>query len=499
MRSLLLVWLSFSLWAQSQTPSWFLGDPYKGIWIVDYQKTTQNQVIINLESDPSQAQIFINKVPQEKTPIKNLVRPQGPLEIRLELAGYYPTTLLLNAQEPGIYNLKAKLEIALATLTLLNYTPDVQVFINDEKLPSANKISVPPGRLKIRLRRFGYQDIISRHQLAPLEEMNLTLEWKEAEFELSSSGLGRRLINPNLPGTLGSLLWAFQVSAPGQAYLSIYAPEAEEPLAVVKSERFNDWDQVLIWKPPPNLAVGAYQAKLYAQGQDGREFSFTEPFQIDKSLRFSPFPSWFEASLLPPETLYFLTELGTNWGNFSQYSFSADIRFPIFDWETQLKLSSQFSLSLTAFYLGIRILGPPLIKTEWLTWFWGLEVGQNFQNGQLQGLLAGQANGIGLLTGLLWWSPVGAYVNLNARGGSLLEQPTFYLLPNLKLGWASERFHWGAGANYLFNLADRWEFFTWLMILPFEANLVLGVNAQLIGLNLNQWQPSLAITLGIAP
>lgn len=486
----------------AQTPSapqWFPASPYAGEWQVSFTEKQDEGIKLTVQSEPEGAEVFLEDLKIGVTPVKNFIRPTGPLKIRVVRAGYLPSALLLNALNKGDYTLSVRLEPAWASLEVDGLTPETILLVNDETVQIFRTIRLAPGANKLVFRRFGFTDVVHNFRAEPLAKYQIKLEWKPAPFEITAKEPLRSLINPNLPGNLGSFSWPFEVTAPGKANLGIYREGSEEEIASIDLPPFTTWEQRVEYRPSPHLPEGTYRAQLRARAQDGLEYKVETQFQIDTSLRFSPGFTWLEPSFLPPQTLSFQTNLGLYLKPGTPFELSMDLRLPFGDWEPQLKLGVRTGEQLSNLYAGLRLLGPALYSISGFKVFWGLESGQNFSNLQANGLFSGQPNGLAMLLGLKFWSEFGPFLIALGRAGVLFVDLTPYLSPRLSLGWAVPSLQLGLGAEYHSAKVSNWEVALWLNTLVPHTNLILGLDALASFSTIQEVLWLLSLTLGIVP
>ncbi len=497
---LLLLLLPGAMFAQAPAaPQWFPGPPYQGEWRVSFTEGQDEGIKISIQSEPEGAEVFLNEFRIGATPIQNFTRSTGPLKIQLVREGYLPSSILLNALQKGHYHLSVRLEPAWAKLEVEGWTEGVVLRIDDQQIEASRSIRIAPGPNRLVFRRFGYTDIVHNLKAEPLQTYKVSLEWTPAPFELVAGEPSRSLINPKLPGNLGLFSWPFQVTAPGDARLSIVSKQSESEVLRVDLPALETWEQRAEFRPAEDLPDGVYLARLDARGKDGREYTLEILFQVDSSLRFSPVFHWTEPSFFPPQTFSAQTSLGWYLVPDSPFEFLLDLRFSIGDWEPQVKLGLRTGNRPSELYAGLRVLGPKIFLNKSFEVFWGVEAGQNFSNFLTSGFFGGQPAGAALLAGALLWSDLGPFLTVSGRGGVLFPEFIPYLSPRLALGWAAPRGQLGLGLDYNPARDPIWEVAAWFNFLLLDTNLSLGANALARFADPEDLRWKIALQLGFLP
>jgi len=237
---------------------------------------------IEIRSEPSGADVYLNGVLRGKTPLEINDRVPGAQVLRLEKDGYWTkkTVLMLPpgkrlivylelAEARGILKLEAVPAGAGAGAKKASSFRPLALIDGDQAEIGAN--DVKEGFHTARVRAFGFEDETLTVFVGRGETETVRFVMRPAEFRIDSIKMSRRRFNPRNPGILGTSTLSFAASAPGKASLTILAKDgttafsAELPL-------FETWEQEFSWEGeyPDGTPVsdGWYKVVVAAKSAD---------------------------------------------------------------------------------------------------------------------------------------------------------------------------------------------------------------------------------------
>ncbi len=289
----------------TQNATWFVGSAGKGLWQVDRSELKSSpKPLITIISQPDGADIFRGEEKIGQTPLTSWSPEAGGVSLELRKSGYFPMTILLNAESQSSYILTATMEKAYAVIKVTPFSPRDELYANGYRLEIPNA-QVSAGLTEILIRRFGFQDIRKIIVLQPEQVLELNPVWIVAPFQVEDQGTRRRVLAPGNPGDLGSFRWDFEVTAPGSGTFRVTKNSAPETTVFeLELGPFQTWNQTCRWTPPESQEAGEYSASIFATGSDQIEVILEYGFVLDPSQRFRPLLGQAPLpQILPTETL----------------------------------------------------------------------------------------------------------------------------------------------------------------------------------------------------
>jgi hypothetical protein len=242
-----------------------------------------------IDSNPRGALVEINGARVGVTPLTVSGYGSGDYDIVISLEGHYDGKFRVNAVDKTKYAFFADLVPRRGILRIEAVPLGTEILI-DENRASSGEHRLSVGRHKVTARLFGYQ---TQEQSVAVNDMfpeSISFSLKKAEFSVSGASVSRPRFNPSAPGSLGSTVFSFTVSAPGSGSLRI---ESGSGLVVARKDfEFDDWGQSFRWNGRDLegglAAEGEYSIVLEARGDDGVETSSTNAVKIDATARIEP-------------------------------------------------------------------------------------------------------------------------------------------------------------------------------------------------------------------
>ena len=267
-------------------------DPPPVIEVTDTQ--TEGSATLILETSPSGADIYLDRVFIGRTPHDQRGVVPGLHLLRFELAGYRPRELALDIAEKRIYSIKAVLVPRTGRLSVSVVPSDARVSVDGTEL-NGTLAEVPSGTRTVRAVRFGYIEAVQTVFVPEDGIVSAAFLLEPAPFTLSELRLRRPVFNPLNPGALGNAEFRFTVTSFGRAELEIRNPHGA-PVARISVPPFSDSLQSLVWNGRDGsglpLPDGEYSLELRAIPEDPTlnpdDFTRNAVVRIDSSLLIAP-------------------------------------------------------------------------------------------------------------------------------------------------------------------------------------------------------------------
>lgn len=224
-----------------------------------------------VEVDPEEARIYIDNEPVGTGRIERSDLRPGSYKIEARLAGYYSEVRYVTLRAGSRTELSIDLDQVVGFLDVRTTPPGAQVIVGESTL-SEFPAELPTGVYRIRIRSFGFRDVVRRVVIEERRTTRVEVDLEPAPFEITSFSVGRSRFNPQNPGSVGTTTVAFEVTAPGSGDIEVRGPEGElllrEPL-----EEFRSWEQEFIWDGRDSFGAplprGTYTIALFASGPSG--------------------------------------------------------------------------------------------------------------------------------------------------------------------------------------------------------------------------------------
>jgi hypothetical protein len=241
---------------------------------------------VEILSDPSGADVYVNNRYMGETPLVIVDMEPGSYKLDLQKSGYYAASGWLEF-EGGSMSYEVALEQITGYLYVETEPPDAIVRVDGESVGQGVS-ELPIGNYTVTVLAFGYEEHKSVVSIAEKQTTKVDVALEEADFRITEPRLSRSTLNPDNPGLLGKALLTFQVSTYGRGTLRILDETGEEVLTEELSP-FTWWDQEFIWDGRSgrgtSLPDGAYTIRVEGRGdRDGRRDTIERLITIDHSL-----------------------------------------------------------------------------------------------------------------------------------------------------------------------------------------------------------------------
>lgn len=241
---------------------------------------------LEITSDPEDATVFLGFRRVGRTPLTLTDLEPGRYLVRLEKEGFYPEERAISLGRGESLVLDIELEQITGFLSVESNV-DNPVIIVDGTTYTKDFIELPIGSYRVRIRSFGYRDLVAAIEIEPERQTRLEIELLPAPFEISELRVTRARFNPENPGILGRTGVTFEVSAPGEGVLLI-TDEQGRVVEEIPMGPFETWEQRVTWDgrdaSGKALGRGSYSITLEATGRDGLRGKQRANLEIDPSL-----------------------------------------------------------------------------------------------------------------------------------------------------------------------------------------------------------------------
>lgn len=236
--------------------------------------TKPEQTGLEVQTNPSDAQVYLNGIFIGDTPLLYTDFSAGTYRITISKRGYYDSVRWLTLDPTAYTLLQTDLTPKTGYLYLTVTPPGAEIFVDG--LPSQpGTHQLPIGPHTVRVRAFGYEDWQRTVTVQENQTVNLQAALAIAPFRITSLSASRRVVSPRNPGSLGRVVFTFDVSTRGEGTLSIVGPGGEQVLTH-HFAHFARRNQSMVWngrsqdgKLVPN---GVYEVTV-----SGRESATSAP------------------------------------------------------------------------------------------------------------------------------------------------------------------------------------------------------------------------------
>ena len=135
---------------------------------------------LNVETDPADAEVFINGISRGKTPITIERIPEGSVKIDIKASGFEPHAREVSLAAGEVQKINLAMKPLPGTIQIVSIPNDARVYINDEFKGNAPYIfeKVSPGTYRVRVERPGCEpnarDVVVTNSAALTEEFRMT-------------------------------------------------------------------------------------------------------------------------------------------------------------------------------------------------------------------------------------------------------------------------------------------------------------------------------------
>ncbi len=241
---------------------------------------------LTITSDPSGAEIYIDRTYQGKTPL-TLTPGSGRYRITLKKEGYYSESRWIEYNTGTSVSINFPLKQITGYLYLTTYPSETEVKASSFGL-SKGVNELPIGNYTISADLFGYDHFSTNITIYEKSTTNLIIHMQPSKFSFSPLSLTRQVFNPNNPSGLGTSRISFTVTTYGKGILSI---KSEDGTTVRKHqfEPFTTWEQGFTWDGKDSrgrtVPDGRYRITLIGVDSKGVEKDTkTAVIRIDHSL-----------------------------------------------------------------------------------------------------------------------------------------------------------------------------------------------------------------------
>lgn len=196
--------------------------PPQGSSSVEVQSSDTNpeQTGLEVQTTPSDAQVYLNDSFIGDTPLLYTDFQTGSYKITIRKRGYYESVRWLNLDPTAYTILQTDLTPKMGYLVISSTPSNAEITIDGEQY-SAGVQQVPVGQHVVRVREFGFEDWTRDVTIRENQTVQLDAQLVKAPFRISGLATSRKVLNPANPGLLGKLKVSFQVSTYGSGEASI--------------------------------------------------------------------------------------------------------------------------------------------------------------------------------------------------------------------------------------------------------------------------------------
>ena len=196
--------------------------PPKGSSSVEVQSSDTNpeQTGLEVQTTPSDAQVYLNDSFIGDTPLLYTDFQAGSYKITIRKRGYYENVRWLNLDPTAYTILQTDLAPKMGYIVISSTPSNAEITIDGEQY-QAGVQQVPVGHHVVRVREFGFEDWTRDIIIQENQTVQLNAQLVKAPFRISGLATSRRVLNPANPGLLGKLTVSFEVSTYGSGAATI--------------------------------------------------------------------------------------------------------------------------------------------------------------------------------------------------------------------------------------------------------------------------------------
>ena len=244
----------------------------------EFVETEVEEVGIKVVVQPDDAQVYFNNEFVGTGTV--LVTPKaGSYQITVRREGYYPQTVWAQYDDNTLVVIGVSLNEITGYLFLEVEPPNATATINGRPV-SEGVSELQIGTYSLRVRKFGYEDWFESVRIFEKSTTKIAVSLKEADFEITSLEVSRKVFNPANPGKLGTTKLTFEVTSWGNGTF-IVSDAADREVYTHPIPRFTTWDQSIEWDGRDanggKLPDGEYTLTVSAKGEK-------EPETLSRSL-----------------------------------------------------------------------------------------------------------------------------------------------------------------------------------------------------------------------
>lgn len=207
--------------------------------------TSPEQTGLEVQTNPSDAQVYLNGVFIGDTPLLYTNFSAGTYKITISKRGYYDSVRWLTLDPTAYTVLQTDLTPKTGYLYLTVTPPDAEISLDG--LPAQpGTHQLPVGLHTVRVRAFGYEDWQRTVSVQENQTANLRAVLALAPFRITSLSASRSVLSPRNPGPLGKIVFTFDVSTRGEGTLTIVGAAGKRVLTH-HFDRFARRKQSMVW------------------------------------------------------------------------------------------------------------------------------------------------------------------------------------------------------------------------------------------------------------
>ncbi|MDR2133727.1 MAG: PEGA domain-containing protein [Treponema sp.] len=252
---------------------------------------------LSIRTRPNGVRVFINGAEQGRTPFSSDTLRPGEYSVRLSKEGYRDRRFKVVVSDKSRLLVSIEMEEATGQVLLKvnraegsppeDTLPLRPVFIAGGRETEEPVLTLAVGWRQVQVRAFGWGDASATVFVREGRTTELSITLKPEPFRLSGGTVSRRRFNPHNAGSLGSVEFRFEVSAPGSGRLTIRDPGGA-PVYTVPLGPFTSRSQQTAWNGRDRsgdvLEEGIYTARIEGTDLFGAE---GQVFELQTEIDFS--------------------------------------------------------------------------------------------------------------------------------------------------------------------------------------------------------------------
>jgi len=241
------------------------------------------------------AELWLDKLNRGKTPVELTGLTAGQHSLVLKAKGYSDLVLTLTLMPDTKTSISTSLKQLTGFLDIRVRPQNAEILVDDNSY-SEGFLELALGIHEIRVRAFGYKDLVKRVLISENLVYSMDVELLPAAFEAKGFYQSTSRMNPRNSGMKGILAISFSVTAPGSGVF-IVRDYSGKQLESIELPGFTTWEQSVRWdgrdKDGQPLADGSYHFELQLWPAPGQEslkdsYNYESQVELDSSLVIIP-------------------------------------------------------------------------------------------------------------------------------------------------------------------------------------------------------------------
>ncbi len=240
---------------------------------------------ITIKTNVPNSEIFINGNFEGYSTLTLTNLPEGKYNLKVEKKGYRSKRYRIKVAKGEERVFYIELEQYEGTVCFITEPQDADIYVDYSHI-SDSIVNLTEGKHTVQARKFGYKTETASIYIPRDTYQIVTAKLSLAEFALTDLRSNKESFNPNLPGTLGTIKFSFEVTTKETGTFTI-TDSSNSVVASYSLPEFTTWEQEVKWDGKTSdksiIPDGTYKATVEAGGQ-----KLSKTFAADSSIKIAP-------------------------------------------------------------------------------------------------------------------------------------------------------------------------------------------------------------------